>query len=39
VNGQSVLVPYPLYKQILQTQSPPDGTTARRAQASLRIIF
>jgi outer membrane receptor protein involved in Fe transport len=39
INGQSVLVPYPLYGQILQTQSPPDGTTARRAQASLRIIF
>ncbi|HZS53605.1 MAG TPA: TonB-dependent receptor [Bryobacteraceae bacterium] len=37
--GQSVLVPYPLYTQLLQTQSPPDGTTARRAQASLRIIF
>jgi len=39
VNGQSVLVPYPFYKQILQTQVVPDGTTARRAQASLRIIF
>jgi len=37
--SQSVLVPYPLYKQILQTQAPPDGTTARRAQASLRITF
>ena len=37
--SQSVLVPYPLYKQVLQTQAPPDGTTARRAQASLRIIF
>lgn len=39
IGGQSVLVPYPLYGQILQTQAPPDGTTARRAQASLRIIF
>ena len=39
IGSQSVLVPYPLYNQILQTQSPPDGTTARRAQASLRIIF
>jgi hypothetical protein len=37
--GQSVLSPYPLYKQLLQTQSPPDGTTARRAQASLRITW
>ena len=37
--GQSVLVPYALYGQILQTQAPPDGTTARRAQASLRIMF
>lgn len=37
--GQSVLVPYPLYKQLLATQQNPDGTTARRAQASLRIIF
>jgi hypothetical protein len=39
VGSQSVLVPYPLYKQVLETQAPPDGTTARRAQASLRIIF
>ena len=37
--GQSILSPYPLYRQILQTQAPPDGTTARRAQASLRITF
>lgn len=37
--GQSVLVPYPNYKQVLATQAPPDGTTARRAQASLRITF
>jgi len=37
--GQSVLVPFPNYKQLLQTQAPPDGTTARRAQASLRITF
>ena len=39
VNGVSTLTPYPNYKQVLQTQAPPDGTTARRAQASLRIIF
>ena len=37
--GQSVLVPFANYKQLLQTQTPPDGTTARRAQASLRITF
>jgi hypothetical protein len=37
--GQSVLAPFANYKQILQTQTPPDGTTARRAQASLRITF
>jgi hypothetical protein len=37
--SQSVLIPYPLYKQVLATQAPPDGTTARRAQASLRIVF
>jgi TonB dependent receptor len=37
--GQSVLVPFANYKQVLQTQAPPDGTTARRAQASLRITF
>jgi hypothetical protein len=34
-----VLVPFANYKQLLQTQAPPDGTTARRAQASLRITF
>jgi hypothetical protein len=37
--GQSVLVPFANYGQLLQTQAPPDGTTARRAQASLRITF
>jgi hypothetical protein len=37
--GQSVLVPFANYKQLLATQGPPDGTTARRAQASLRISF
>lgn len=37
--GQSVLVPFANYKQLLATQAPPDGTTARRAQASLRITF
>jgi hypothetical protein len=39
ISGQSVLVPYPLYGQVLQSLAPPDGTTARRAQASLRISF
>jgi Carboxypeptidase regulatory-like domain/TonB dependent receptor len=38
-SGQSILVPFANYKQLLQTQAPPDGTTARRAQASLRITF
>ena len=37
--GQSVLVPYALFGQITSTAAPPDGTTARRAQASLRITF
>ena len=37
--GQSILVPFANYKQLLATQAPPDGTTARRAQASLRITF
>jgi hypothetical protein len=37
--SQSVLVPFANYKQLLQTQAPPDGTTARRAQASLHITF
>jgi hypothetical protein len=37
--GQSILVPFSNYKQLLATQAPPDGTTARRAQASLRITF
>jgi hypothetical protein len=37
--GQSILVPFANYMQVLATQAPPDGTTARRAQASLRISF
>jgi hypothetical protein len=37
--GQSILVPFVNYKQLTATQAPPDGTTARRAQASLRITF
>ncbi len=37
--GQSILAPFANYKQLLATQAPPDGTTARRAQASLRISF
>jgi hypothetical protein len=39
LNTAHVLVPYPKYKQLLATQGPPDGTTARRAQASLRITW
>lgn len=33
------LVPNPQYGSILQTQQPPDGTTARRAQAVVRIVW
>ena len=41
VNGSSqiALVPTTNYGAILQTQFAPDGTTARRAQAALRIVF
>jgi hypothetical protein len=38
-SGQSYLAPFALYKQITATQASPDGTSARRAQASLRITF
>jgi hypothetical protein len=31
--------PFPTYGGILQTQMPPDGTTARRAQAVVRIVW
>ena len=31
--------PLPTYGGILQTQMPPDGTTARRAQAVVRILW
>ncbi len=37
--GQSVLVPYPLYKQITATQALLGESTARRAQVSVRITF
>jgi outer membrane receptor protein involved in Fe transport len=37
--GQVALVPNPQYGAVLQTQAPPDGTTARRAQASVRFVF
>jgi len=37
--GQIALVPNPSYGAILQTQTPPDGTTARRAQVALRLVF
>jgi len=41
ISGVSTLVPYPFYGQLTQTLAPSmqDGTTARRAQASLRITF
>ncbi len=38
-NGQIALVPNSQYGSILQSQAPPDGTTARRAQVSIRIVF
>ncbi len=31
------LIPYPAYGAATQTQAPPDGTTARRAQAAIRF--
>jgi hypothetical protein len=37
--GIIALVPYTPYGTILQTQTPPDGTTARRAQVGLRFVF
>ena len=39
LNGIIALVPNPAYGTILQTQAPPDGTTARRAQVALRFVF
>ena len=38
-SGLIALVPNSSYGALLQTQAPPDGTTARRAQVSLRIVF
>lgn len=37
--GKIALVPNAAYNTVLQTQAPPDGTTARRAQVGLRIVF
>lgn len=37
--GGVALSPYPLFGAIAQTQAPPDGTTARRAQAAVRITW
>ena len=39
LNGVIALVPNASYGSILQTQVAPDGTTARRAQAAIRIVF
>ncbi len=39
LNGKVALVPNSAFNSILQTQISPDGTTARRAQAGLRITF
>ena len=36
-HGGVALVPNPTYGAATQTQAPPDGTTARRAQAALRF--
>ena len=38
-NGLTALVPNPSYGTIAATQAPPDGTTARRAQVGIRILF
>ncbi|MBV8550697.1 MAG: TonB-dependent receptor [Acidobacteriaceae bacterium] len=38
-NGGVGLMPYQYYGAATQTQAPPDGTTARRAQAALRITW
>ncbi len=37
--GGVALAPYSLYGAAAQTQAPPDGTTARRAQAAVRISW
>lgn len=39
LTGITALVPNASYGVIQATQAPPDGTTARRAQAGLRITF
>ncbi|MDP8979145.1 MAG: TonB-dependent receptor [Acidobacteriota bacterium] len=39
LNGLIALVPNTSYGAILQTQLPPDGTSARRAQVAIRIVF
>ena len=39
LNGQVALVPNSPYGTILATQTPPDGTSARRAQAAIRFVF
>jgi hypothetical protein len=36
-NGGYALAPYPNYGAPQETQAPPDGTTARRAQAAIRF--
>jgi hypothetical protein len=39
LNGLTALVPFANYGVIQATQAPPDGTTARRAQVGVRIVF
>lgn len=38
-SGVIALAPYPLYGTAQSSATPPDGTTARRAQAALRLVF
>ncbi len=39
LNGITAIVPNAPFGTIVQTQAPPDGTTARRAQVGLRLYF
>jgi hypothetical protein len=39
LNGIIALKPNATYGTLLQTQAPPDGTTARRAQVAFRLTF
>ena len=39
LTGVVALVPNAAFGTVLQTQTPPDGTSARRAQVGLRFVF